>query len=234
MSNWEQIKQAYTTQFPPTLDEKNRIPICFFEPFAANKLRMHTLFALFQDQVVFKQHNSWNYVSTGDKVTKDEIVNWFPNTDQIEDLNFFTGTAKFDDKAIYLSLHTHTWRYLNNQMVHFNGSQTSEEYHSEIEGEDNSEDDTARVNELLRSTEEAITSATDKLASLPGTPQLQESSFPQISRPHSPEQQVSTPPVSKGKQRIPPPPPWTVSSSPSQPTQTRTPPMSSGPSAPKR
>jgi hypothetical protein len=64
------------------------------------------------------------------------------------------------------------WKYLNHQMVHFNGSQTSEEHHSETESEDNSEDDTARVNELLRSAEKAITSATDKLASLPGTPQL--------------------------------------------------------------
>jgi hypothetical protein len=108
MSNWEKLKKGYTTQFPPTLDEKNRIPICFFETFAANKLGMRTLFALFQDQAVFKQHNSWNYVSTGDKVTKDKIVNWFPNTKQIKDLNFFTGTAKFNNKSIYLSLSTHT------------------------------------------------------------------------------------------------------------------------------
>jgi hypothetical protein len=129
------------------------------------------LFALFQDQAVFKQHNSWNYISSGDKVTKDKIVNWFPKTEQIEDLNFFTGTAKFQDKPIYLSLPTHTWKYLNNWTVHFNGSQMTEEEHSETsDSENNLEDDTARVNELLQSAEEAITSATDKLASLPGTP----------------------------------------------------------------
>jgi hypothetical protein len=64
-------------------------------------------------------------------------------------------------------------------MVHFNGSQASEGDHPETsEGESDSEDDTARVNKLLRSVEEAITSATDKLASLPETPQLQESSLP--------------------------------------------------------
>src|SRR5438445_5154703 len=144
MSNWERLKQGYTTQFPPTLDEKNRIPICFFEPFAANKLGMQTLFALFRDQVVSKQHNSWTYISSGDKVTKDKIVNWFPNTEQIEDLNFFTGTAKFEDKSIYLSLPTHTWKYLNNRTVHFNSSQTTEEEHSEnSDSEDNSENDTA-------------------------------------------------------------------------------------------
>jgi hypothetical protein len=38
MSNWEKLKKGYTTQFPPTEDEKNRIPICFIDTFAANKL----------------------------------------------------------------------------------------------------------------------------------------------------------------------------------------------------
>jgi hypothetical protein len=234
MSNWEKIKKGYTTQFPPTSEEKNRIPICFFEAFAANKLGTRTLFALFNNQVVSKIHNSWTYDSTGQKVSKDEIVAWFPNNERVENLNFFTGTAQFEDKSIYLSLPSHMWKYLNNRTVHFNGSQASEEDHSTTESEDDSEDDTARVNELLQAVEEAVTSATEKLASLPGTPQLQESSLSRVSRPHSPEQQVPTPPVSKGKQRVPPPPPRTVSSSPSQTTQTHTPPMSSGPSAPKR
>jgi hypothetical protein len=179
MSNWEKLKKGYATQFTPTLDEKNRIPICFFEPFAANKLGTRTLFALFQDQAVSKQHNNWNYISSEDKVAKDEIVNWFPNHEQIKDLNFFTGTAKFKDKSIYLSLPTYMWKYLNNRTVHFNGSQASEEENSEIsDSEDNSEGNTAKVNKLLQSAEKAITSAADKLASLPGTPRLQESSLP--------------------------------------------------------
>jgi hypothetical protein len=75
MSNWEKLKRGYITQFPPTNDEKTRIPICFIETFAANKLGTQTLFALFQDQVVSKQHNSWQYLSTGEKVTKDNIIN---------------------------------------------------------------------------------------------------------------------------------------------------------------
>jgi hypothetical protein len=107
MNNWEKLKKGYITQFPPTNNEKSRIPICFIEPFAANKLGTQTLFALFQDQIVSKQHNSWNYISTGDKVTKDDIIQWFPNYEQIKDLNFFTSTAKFKDKSIYLSLSTH-------------------------------------------------------------------------------------------------------------------------------
>jgi hypothetical protein len=57
-------------------------------------------------------------------------------------------------------------------MVHFNGSSASETEDPEASEskESRSENDTARVNKLLRSAEQAITSATDKLASLPGTP----------------------------------------------------------------
>jgi hypothetical protein len=69
------------------------------------------------------------------------------------------------------------WKYLNNRTVHFNGSQASEEDHPTTESESDSEDDTARINELLHAVEETITSAIDKLASLPGTPQLQKSSL---------------------------------------------------------
>jgi hypothetical protein len=76
-------------------------------------------------------------------------------------------------------------------MVHFNGSSTSETENPEApeseESQSRSEDDTAKVDELLQSVEQAITSTADKLASLPGTPQLQESLLPQISRQPSPE-----------------------------------------------
>jgi hypothetical protein len=126
MSNWEKLKKGYITQFTPTNNKKNRIPICFFNTFAANKLGTQTLFAQFQEQAISKQNNSWVYTQTGDKVTKDDIFQWFPDHEQVEDLNIFTGTAKFEDKAIYLLLIQHKWKYLNHWMVHFNGSSTSE------------------------------------------------------------------------------------------------------------
>jgi hypothetical protein len=56
-------------------------------------------------------------------------------------------------------------------MVHFNGSQASEMEDPETsESKNESENDTAKVDKLLRSAEQAITSTTDKLASLPSTP----------------------------------------------------------------
>jgi hypothetical protein len=61
-------------------------------------------------------------------------------------------------------------------MVYFNSSSTSEAEDPKAseseESKSSLEDDTARVDELLQSAEQAITSAADKLASLPSTPQL--------------------------------------------------------------
>jgi hypothetical protein len=79
MSKWERLKQGYITQFPPTKDEQERIPLCFFDTFAANKLGTQILFALFQDQTISKHHNSWIYTQTGEKFTKDDIFQWFPD-----------------------------------------------------------------------------------------------------------------------------------------------------------
>jgi hypothetical protein len=73
------------------------------------------------------------------------------------------------------------------------------------ESKDNSEDNTAKVNKLLQSMKEAITLATDKLASLPETPQLQRSPLSGIFRQLSPEtRQAPTPSVSNGNQPTPP------------------------------
>ena len=52
MSQWEKLKQAYTTRFPPTTEEQKFIPFCFKDSFAANKLGTQTLFALFNDSPV--------------------------------------------------------------------------------------------------------------------------------------------------------------------------------------
>ena len=49
MSQWEKLKQAYTTQFPLNTEELKFIPFCFKDSFAANKLGTRTLFVLFDD-----------------------------------------------------------------------------------------------------------------------------------------------------------------------------------------
>ena len=251
MSQWEKLKQAYTTQFPLNAEELKFIPFCFKDSFAANKLGTRTLFALFDDLPVSTITNAckWRYLSSGEPVNKEQIFAWFPYQEILQNLNIYTRTGQFQDKNLYLDNHKE-WRYLNHRKVHFHGSEASqsdqeetpnpeeEEYKSEDnKSEDNSESEeenshsepgsnTAQVDALLQSAEESIHSAIEKSASKPNTPLQEASLLPRIPRDPSPEpSQVPTPPVSKGKQPVPPPRPCTLVPTTSVPKRPATPPI---------
>ena len=204
MSKWEKLKKSYVTHFPPTEEERKTIPLCFQEAFATAKLGTRTIFARFEEEPVWvtKSHISWKYISTNEDVNISEIVGWFPYYQQLEDINPFTGIARFNGKNVYYNTLSETWKYLNNHTVHFNRSEASEsnqedsEDEEEEDNEDEEEDnkdpsepgsDTAKVNELLLSAETSVTSALQKISSRPGTPAQQTSALPRISRNLSPE-----------------------------------------------
>jgi hypothetical protein len=71
------------------------------------------------------------------------------------------------------------WKYLNHQTVHFDSSSASEAENPEVSEEVPEEErsNTAKVNTLLQSAEEAIISAADKFASLLGTPSYKKVCF---------------------------------------------------------
>ena len=233
MSKWEKLKKSYVTCFPPTKEEKKTIPLCFKETFAAAKLGTCTLFARFEEELVWvtKSHVIWRYISTNKDIDISEIISWFPYYQQLNDLDPFTGTARFNGKHIYYNVLSETWQYLNNHTVHFNRSEASESNKEEgSEEEDNQNpsepgSDTAKVNKLLLSVETSITSTLQKISSRPGTPAQQTSTLPGISRNLSPEpSQIPTPPVSKGKQPVPSPRPRSlVPSSSTVPATSNTP-----------
>ena len=114
MSQWEKLKQAYITWFLPNAEELKFIPFYFKDSFAANKLRMHTLFALFNDLPVSTITNvrKWRYISSGEPVNKEQIFAWFPYQEILQNLNIYTGTGQFEDKNLYLDDHKE-WRYLD-------------------------------------------------------------------------------------------------------------------------
>ena len=228
MSKWEKLKKSYVTCFPPTKEEQKTIPLCFKDAFATAKVGTHTLFANFEEEPVWvtKSHISWKYVSTNENVDISEIIGWFPYYQQLKNINPFTGNARFDGKDVYYSPLSEVWHYFNNHKVHFNGSEASESNKEDSEDKDEEDDeskeednknpsepgsDTAKVDKLLLSTETSVTSALQKISSRPGTPAQQTSMLPGISRNPSPEpSQVPTPPVSKGKQPVPPPRPHSL------------------------
>ena len=163
MSQWEKLKQAYTTQFPPNAEELKFIPFCFKDSFAANKLGMCTLFTLFDDSPVSTIANThkWKYLSSGKPVNKDQIFAWFPYQEILQNLNIYTGTRQFEDKNLYLNNHKE-WRYLNHQKVHFHGSEASqsdweEAYNPEEEGNKSDKEGSASKEENTHSKLESNT-----------------------------------------------------------------------------
>ena len=253
MSQWEKLKQAYTTRFPPTTEEQKFIP-CFKDSFAANKLGTQTLFALFNDSPVSTITNvhKWRYISSGEPVNKEQIFAWFLYQEILQNLNIYTETRQFKDKNLYLN-NNKEWKYLNHQKVHFHGSEASQsdweeasnpedkenkskaersKSEEELKGVTHSElgSNTAWVDALLQSMEESIHATIKKFASKPNPPLQEASPLPRISRDPSPEpSQVPTPPVSKGKQPVPPPRPCTLVPTtlvPKRPTTPKVPPRS--------
>ena len=240
MSKWEKLRKSYITCFPPTQEEEKTIPLCFKDTFAAAKLGIRTLFANFEGEPVWvtKSHATWKYVSINEDVDISEVVSWFPYYQRLDELNPCSGTAYFEGKHVYYNPVTERWKYLNNHTAHFNGTEASESNHEDSEDEEDEEDeeednknpsepgsDTARVNKLLLSAETSVTSALQKISSRPRTPGQQTSALPRISRDPSPEpSQVPTPPISKGKQPMPPPRPRSlVPSTSTVPTRPSTP-----------
>ena len=97
MSQWEKLKQAYTTWFPPNTEELKFIPFCVKDSFATNKLGTCTLFALFDDAPVSTIANmhKWRYLSSGKPVNKEQIFAWFPYQEILQNLNIYIGTRQF-------------------------------------------------------------------------------------------------------------------------------------------
>ena len=119
MSKWEKLRKSYVTCFPPTPAEEEIIPICFKEAFTAAKLGTRTLFANFKEEPIWvtKDQPVWKYVSTNEDVNQLEVRSWFPNYQQVTELDPYIRGGRFKDKNIYFSTYTSTWHYLNPHTV---------------------------------------------------------------------------------------------------------------------
>jgi hypothetical protein len=74
----------------------------------------------------------------------------------VDNLDYHTGTAKFQGKEVKYDRKNHRWTYLNNRPVNFH---TPSECNTPAE-----EEDTIQVEELLETTKWTIVAATQKLS----------------------------------------------------------------------
>ena len=240
MNHWELTYQQYPMKLIPTPADAQNIPVVFTDWFVTHDKGDQVWFTRFGNKAVWnvEPDQPWIYLQTNLPIEQDTLEASISYLDHLTDFNIYTRVAKYNGKVIAWHRPTQNWKYRNNRIVHFNQTPTEgtnsalnlEEDKSGSEEEDSEPDeDTAQVEDLLRRAETTVTSAIQKLSSRPGTPNWENSPLPKASPLPGKSQlstaeiyQVSTPPVSKGKQPAPVPPlPRTqTSSSSSRPMQT--------------
>src|SRR5882672_1470488 len=211
MSTWQEHLNRYPTKLRLTEEELRHTSILFEEHFATNLDGKRLLFARWGTDSLYSQGvgHRWYSLDDNSVFSKEIIQRGFPNYDQIETLDPFTGTGTYQGKAIKWDKGRYCWLYLNNRTVHFNDSATSS---VSSPGSPAEEEDTAKVEALLQRAETTVTTAIQKLqapSSRPGTPSrrpgtssIQTGSVSRTTQSTStaqPAGSLPTPPVSKGK-----------------------------------
>src|SRR6266705_2540388 len=198
-----------------TVSEKEYIPIAFSDHFAATDQGQRFLFGLLVDDIFWSAGptHPWRYLEDNEPIGIEVLTAGFLDKEYIDNLDCIKGTGQYQGKEVQYSTKRNCWTYLNNRTVHFHSTSVSET------PANSDDDDTAKVQEILESTETTVSTAIQKLREIsrPASPAIRAGT----SRTTAPVQASSlpTPPVSKGKQPAPIPP------------QTRTP--TSHSSAPK-
>ena len=168
--------------------EKDYLPVYASEAFAADYKDVRCIFAYFVQSAIWCEGlgNIWRFTSDNTELIPRKFRYLIHHLDEVENFDFVLRTAQFHGKQIQWDAGSDQWKYLNNRKVHFQSPSTleAEETKPSIPGEfekenSNSEssdsegsnsdkeadkahtpedDDTAKVDELLRQTEATVTS----------------------------------------------------------------------------
>jgi hypothetical protein len=158
MSQWELIKQQYPTKYPLTEAETKHLPFTSKDSFATNSQGEQLLFAKFGTEAIYSRGvgYSWRFQDDNKIIDKSHLQATFIDFGHVENLNVFKGTATFQGKEIKYDKRYNHWVYLNNHTVNFQNPSWSQ-----MPAE---EEDTEQVEELLKTTEQTIIVATQKLS----------------------------------------------------------------------
>jgi len=191
MNNWERCQKRFPNRTMLTEPEKHHLSIFFNDHFTATDQGQRFLFASITNFVLWSAGptHPWRYLDDNKLVSEEFLTARFLDKEYIDNLHTLKGTGQYQGKEVKYSVERNCWTYLNNRTVHFHSTSASETPESPTD------DDTARVEQLLARAETTVTSAIQKLqtVSRPASPAIQASSLP-------------TPPVSKGKAPAPVPP----------------------------
>src|SRR6266581_6205804 len=173
MNEWEKCQKRFPHRTSITEPEKDHIAIAFSDHFAATDQGQRFLFGYLAGDVFWSTGptHPWRYLEDNELVGIEVLTAGFLDKDYIDNLDCIKGTGQYQGKEVQYSTKRNCWTYLNNRTVHFRGTSASET-------PANSDDDTAKVQEILESTETTVSSAIQKLR--------------EISRPASPAVRAGT------------------------------------------
>jgi len=159
MNSWEKCQNRFPNQTTLTEPEKDHLSIFFNDHFAATDQGQCFLFALFADVVLWSAGPlyPWQYLDDNDQVSEELLTAKFLDTEHIDNLHPLRGTGRYQGKEVKYSIQQNCWTYLNNRTVHFHGTSTSKTPESPTD------DDTARVEQLLERAKTTVTLAIQKL-----------------------------------------------------------------------
>ena len=213
MTSWEKCKKRFPHRTSLTDEETNHISILFEDHFCATDQGSRFLFAIFGDLLLWSTgpNHPWHYLDDNETISEELLTAKFLDKEYIDKLQTLKGTGEYEGKEVKYSVKQNCWVYLNNRTVHFHGTSASET------PESLTDDDTARVEEILQRMEATVAATIQRLQTIsrPTSPAIRASAHPQPTQASS----LPTPPISKGKQTA------------LVPPRTRTP--TSRPSAPK-
>src|SRR6266705_1423980 len=174
MNEWEKCQKRFPHRTTLTESEKEHIPIAFTDHFAATDQGQRFLFGVLAEDIFWSAGptHPWCYLEDSEQVGIEILTAGFLDKEHIDNLDPVKGTGQYQGKEVQYSIKRNTWIYLNNRTVHFHGTSASET------PADSEDDNTARVQEILQSTETTVSTAIKKLR--------------EISRPASPAVRAGT------------------------------------------
>jgi len=162
MSKWEKCQQRFPARTPLNNKERDHLSILFEDYFAATENAQRFLFATLGDAILWSAGptHPWQHLDDNSTVTEDVLTARFLDKEYIDNLHPLKGTGQYQGKEVKFSPARYCWVYLNNRTVHLHGTSTSETLESPTD------DDTARVEEILERTETTVASAIQKLQTI--------------------------------------------------------------------
>ena len=163
MNEWEKCQKRFPHRTTLTESEKEHIPIAFNDHFAATDQGQRFLFGLLTDDIFWSAGptHPWRYLEDNELVGIEVFSAGFLDKENVDNLDPLKGTGQYQGKEVQYSIKQNIWVYLNNRTAHFHGTSTSE-----TPAADSEDDDTARVQEILESTETTVSTAIQKLRAI--------------------------------------------------------------------